>query len=267
MKNIIMAAGVALALAACSNGGDGVAKMDGLEMDSVVASGSCALTSDANSPRCDIALSVQYAKGRNADKVNQALMHSGILAPDYMSLMAEKLSVKQVVDTFIAKYKADYKEFYAKMYLGDKSHPELYGCKYRLSTKSQSANDSTLTYIATIVSYGGGLHETRQTLVKNINVDNGKVMTLDDLFIHGYEKALKGIIVEKLCERFDVDNAEALAEKTIFADGDIYVSDNFIVGKKALTFIYCEDEIASHEVGEIRVDVDYDDMGKLLRDH
>ena len=49
------------------------------------------------------------------------------------------------------------------------------------------------------------------------------------------------------------------------ADGEVYLSENFILGKDDITFIYGEDEIAPHAVGEIRVKVDLDDLKKFLK--
>lgn len=250
----------------CSGNTDSTAQMDGIDMDSAVAKASCPLIEEPNSPKCEISLNVQYAKGRNAEVINEALISSGIVMPDYIPQTSEKMSVRQVVDSFAMKYTADYVEFYSDMYRNDKSHPELYNAYYHLTTESQSNRKGILTYLAHIRMYAGGEHETRQTIVKNVRLTDAKVLSLQDLFIHGYEHTLKKMLTEKLCRRFDVDDIDGLKAKTVFADGDIYISDNFIIGKDKLTFIYCENEIAPHAMGEIRIDIDNDDMGRLWKD-
>jgi len=64
---------------------------------------------------------------------------------------------------------------------------------------------------------------------------------------------------------FDVDNIEGLKKRYIFADGNIYVPDNFIIEKDGISFIYCQDEIAPHEEGEIRIKVNDSEIENLKK--
>ena len=89
------------------------------------------------------------------------------------------------------------------------------------------------------------------------------MLTLEDVFIS--DVAIKDMIVEKLIKQFDVDSFDQLKEKYIFADGQVYVPDNFILEDDKVTFIYCEDEIAPHEIGEIRVEFDKSDLKSYMR--
>lgn len=265
IKHSIIITGILFFFISCHDNSNVMLRMDGIEMDSIVAHTSCTLTDEPNSPKCELYVNVQYAKGSHANKINDALMRSGIVIPDYIPLVPEKQDVRNAVDTFVVKFISDYKEFYAPMYKSDKSHPGLYNCRYHLKAESQTNKEGILTYISHVIMYNGGQHEICQTLAKNIRVADGKVVSLPDLFIHGYEKSLKDAVVKNMCEHFRVDDVEGLKSKTIFTDGDIYIPDNFIVGKDKITFIYCEDEIAPHEIGEIRIDVYNDELGKLMR--
>lgn len=156
-------------------------------------------------------------------------------------------------------------DFYKKIYENDRTHPELYSNRYALNTYILSEKEDVITYMAKLTSYGGGLYETRQTLVKNFYADTGKIISLDDIFIHGYEKMLKDIILNKFYNMFDVDSIEGLKKRYIFADGNIYVPDNFIIEKDGISFIYCQDEIAPHEEGEIRIKVNDSEIENLKK--
>lgn len=46
---------------------------------------------------------------------------------------------------------------------------------------------------------------------------------------------------------------------------DVYASENFIIGKKSITFIYSPDEIAFHAAGEIRVEISNSDIENLFK--
>ena len=47
--------------------------------------------------------------------------------------------------------------------------------------------------------------------------------------------------------------------------GIIYVPDNFIIEKDGISFIYCQDEIAPHEEGEIRIKVNDSEIENLKK--
>ena len=64
---------------------------------------------------------------------------------------------------------------------------------------------------------------------------------------------MKAKIVEKMSSKFKVKDLQALQDKYIFADSHVYVPENFILEDNKIIFIYCEDEIAPHDVGEIRL--------------
>lgn len=264
-KDIFLAALAFAALSSCGNKGQQTASMDDIKMDSIVADSSASLTAEQGSPKCQVAVSLQYAKGKNADKINAAILGAGILAPDYSPTSGVAKEVKPTVDYFVKKYLEDYKRDYAPLYKDDRNNKQQYECRYRLTTSTLSNKKGILTYIATTNMYGGGMHEVKQTLAKNIDVATGKILTLDDIFIHGFEKKLTDVIVAKLAEKYKVEGLDGLTKKLVFADGQPYASSNFIVGDGKITFIYCEDEIAPHNFGEIRVDVDESDMEGLMK--
>jgi hypothetical protein len=261
-----MAAMTALLIMGCGGKKSSTAKIKGIEMDSVKADSVLALEENPNSPTCKISISMQYVKGDNANKINNAIIRSGLLIPEYFSLSDEKMTMKQAVDSFISTYMRDYKTEYGKLYREDKGHPEAFNCEYSVRTCSQSKVKNVLTYIAEVYTFGGGAHGISQTIVKNFDVKSGRLLSLNDFFRDGYEEDLKDIITEKIAKKFGVKDLDALAsEKSIFADKHVYVPNNFIPADDKITFIYCSDEIAPHSFGEIRIDIDKSDIKRLLK--
>lgn len=252
-------------LLSCGGGSDSAFEHEGLRIDSVSAKACCKLADGDASPKCDVAVNIQYVAGKDAKRINGAIIKSGAITPDYLLQNATEMTMRQIADTFVERFQQDYKEFYASMYNSDRQHPQLYNCDYKLNVRLQSLRKDVITAIADISFYAGGQYSIRQTIARNIQTDSCKVMTTNDLYIHGYEKALQDIIIEKLCKQFGADDLEGLKEKMIFADGDVYVSQNFILGEGKTTFIYCEDEIAPHDDGEIRIEISDKEMGKLIR--
>ena len=252
-------------MCACGGGNGQTAKFSGMEFDSIVVDSTVALSRSEGAPSCRVAMSVQYAKGEKADYINDTLLRSGILMPDYLSLSDEKLTVKQSVDSFVKRYVSDYLHDYGELYRADTQHASSYNCSYIMKTRTCNGAKNILNYIATIQSYTGGAHEIKQTIARNFDVKTGKMLFLDDLFIEGYETQLTEMLVAKMAKEFKVKNLEGLQEKGVFVDGQTYLTDNFIYGDDDITFIYCEDEIAPHEVGEIRVELDIDDVKRLMK--
>lgn len=247
----------------CACGGNSTASFEGMEFDSIVVDTVAALGKSDGAPKCHVRLNIQYAKGEKAQRFNDTLMRSGILAPDYFSLSNEKLSVKTMIDSFVCRYVSDYLRDYGTLYRADTEHADSYRCDFIVNTSTQNGGDGLLNYVANLYTYGGGAHGIRQTIVKNFDTKTGHLLSLGDVFID--DAVLKDLIVEKLIKKFDVETFDELREKFVFADGQVYVPDNFILTDDNVTFIYCEDEIAPHEMGEIRVEFDRDDLKSYMR--
>ena len=253
-----------LMLGACGKK-QGIVRVAGYEIDSVVIDTTVALTSSEGAPTCQLSLHLHYLKDDKAQGLNDTLLRAGILLPDYFSLSNEKLTVKELADSFVGRYLEEYLTEYALLYRADQEHASAYNVEYRVHTRFQESSSGILTNIADIYSYGGGAHGIKQTLALNIDTDKGTIIRLGDLFKEGTEAQLKEKIVEQMARQRDAESLEGLQGQGIFTDGEVYVSENFILTKDDITFIYGEDEIAPHDVGAIHVQIDKDDIQKLMR--
>ncbi|MBR5697765.1 MAG: DUF3298 domain-containing protein [Prevotella sp.] len=253
-----------LMLGACGKK-KGVVSVAGYEIDSVVVDTTASLVKAAGAPTCQLSLHLHFLKDAKAQGLNDTLLREGILLPDYFSLNKEKLTVKALVDSFVGRYVEEYIREYAPLYRADQEHASAYNVEYRVHSRFQESASGVLTHIADVYSYGGGIHGIRQTLALNIDTDKGAIIRLADLFAEGSEQELKDKIVEQMAKGQKAKSLAGLQEKGIFADGEVYASENFILGKDDITFIYGEDEIAPHDVGEIRVKLDKDDIKKLMK--
>lgn len=238
----------------------------GMEIDSITVDTAVSLGNETNAPTCKINLSIKYFKGgKHARMINDTLLRNGVLTPDYLSLSNESLSPVHAVDSFVRRFLSDYREEYGRMYRSDREHAASYNYEYTVKTDVRSNGEDIMTYIASVYINGGGTQGTHQTLALNFNVKTGKMLRLSDIFVPGHEQGLKEAIVEQLYDDYDADNIEELNEKTIFANIDIYAPENFIIGEDDITFIYCENEIACRDMGEIRVTIPISDLKKLIR--
>lgn len=255
-----------LASTSCGgNSGKGGSGKDSLTFDSIKVDSTLWLTEDTAGPRCHVRLSLTYAQGKNADYINDSIIRSGILSPDYFSITSQKLTAEQAADSFVSRYLTEYKATYGELYKADQSHGASYNCEYLVSTYVLQDNDKYYTYLANVYNYCGGAHGNSVVIARNIDTATGKIVSLKDIFVPGYEPELNDIIVKALCEKYEVNDLNGLHEKTIFMGIDVYPSENFIIGEKSMTFIYSPDEIASHAEGEIRVEIKNKELERLLR--
>lgn len=257
---------ITLIICSC-NGNSGSSKnsSDSISFDSIKLDSTVSLTEDTAGPRCHVELCITYAKGKNAEQINDSIIRSGILSPDYFSITSQKITIPQAVDSFVTRYLSEYKKDYGELYKSDKEHSASYNCEYIVNTNVEQQSDKYYTYIANIYNYGGGAHGSSITIIKNIDAETGKIVTLKDLFVPGYEHELNQLIIKDLCKQFNAKDLKDLNDKTVFMGMDVYASENFIIGKKSITFVYSPDEIAYHAAGEIRVEISNSDLKDLLK--
>lgn len=238
----------------------------GIATDSIVVDTAVALDNGAGAPACRLSLSVKYFRGgRQAQAINDTLLRNGVLTPDYLSLTKERMSPANAVDSFVRRFLAEYHEEYGRMYRSDREHADAYSYEYRVRTDVETNGKGILTYIATAYAASGTARATRQTVALNFNAATGRMLRLGDIFVAGHEEGLKEAVTEQILDDFGLDDMAQLKAKTVFAGTDVYVPENFIIGRDDITFIYCENEIAPRDMGEIRVTLPMRRLKKLIR--
>lgn len=255
-----------MSAASCGNSTKGENRSkDSIIFDSIKVDSTLSLDNKETSPSCHVSICLTYAKGKNADFINDSIIRSGILSPDYFSITSEKLTPKEAADSFVSRYITEYQRDYGEMYKADKKHGTSYNCEYIVKTRILDDNEKYYTYIADIYSYGGGAHGISVVVARNIDAETGKIVSLKDIFVPGYEQELNNLIVKSLCRKYNVTDLSGLRDKTIFMGIDVYAPDNFIIGSDEITFIYSSDEIACHAEGEITATIKNEDLDKLFR--
>lgn len=234
----------------------------GIEFDSIAIDTVATLTSDMNAPQCILKLDIKIAKGEHARQINDSLIRSGILVPDYLSLTTMSLSPKEAVDSFVKRYINEYREFYTPIF--QKETNKAYGQQFfEVTTKTQGGKEGITNYIANI-SIISGEQNTEYTLVKNIDERSGKILSLSDILDDGSESAVGAVILKQLGKQED-KSTDDLLQEGFFASRDAYPSHNFLLNENSITFIYISGEIANRLKGEIHVDVEYSDLKKWLK--
>ena len=168
----------------------------GILLDTLNVQATASLTDSIPSPHCEVDLEVIVISNKEYAPVNDSLLRSGILSPEYLSLTDKQITPRAAIDSFIRRYEADYKTFYSGIFT-DESDPQSASIGYTLRTSIEEGKDSTLCYKA-FVSHKQGAITTNYTLCRNIDLPRKRLLQLDDIFVHGYERGLSEAIANQL---------------------------------------------------------------------
>jgi len=212
---------------------------------------------------CKLHINLIFLQGKEYEQVNDSLLRSGLLSPEYLSLSGYKMTPEAAVDSFIKRYINDYREFYSAVYT-EETNDTSATLSYSIDSEIKDGRSGITNYIAHVRSdLGAG--STEYTQVFNIDINNNRVLRLENVFLDGYEQELGRIIAERLCKQMKVESLSALRSAGYFVQCEPYATANFERSDDAMRFIYVKGEIADREKGETTVSVPYSAVRRMMR--
>lgn len=128
------------------------------------------------------------------------------------------------------------------------------------------AADTIIAYTGTSYRYTGGAHGSYQTNTVNFSGRTGRLVRIDDILDTAHEKEILKLMLSKLLSDNDCATREELMEKTgILALGELYLTENFRLGKDSITFCFGQYEIAPYSSGITYIGIGYDSLSPYLR--
>jgi hypothetical protein len=164
---------------------------------------------------------MQCVRGKNAPKINQALVQTGFLVTNNLSQTNESTDMVKVLRTFVNQYLDEYINTYGPLYRADTVNPTIYDRRYQLKSEIQNNQKGILTYIIYLSTAAGSSQTSNQTIAKNFNLKTGELITLSDLFIEGYEESVRDIILKKLQRRLKNNGTGRQKQEGSLTDGDV----------------------------------------------
>lgn len=221
------------------------------------------LEADTLSPACSINISFNYAVSEDsvAYYINKEIVKAAF---EY-----DNLTPEMAVDSFVARYTRSYTHDLLPYYKEDKESRKegmgWYNYYYDLKTNVQKGKDGVLNYMMEMNRYDGGAHGNQVNTYLNFYTESGRLITLDDLFVSGYEASLNEILLKALMEQAEVTSMEALQEKGYLLWSSIYPSKNFLLKSESIDFLYNAYEIAPYVVGVTVLKIPYEKLTDLLK--
>ncbi|MBE9601465.1 DUF3298 and DUF4163 domain-containing protein [Pedobacter sp. MC2016-24] len=208
-----------------------------------------------NSPMATINFQYLSAKGKTSQEVwldKQLKKIVGFKNPD----IAWTTGIQKLAKEYLEGYKADMAEipkedaFSATL---NYSHGQNVTLEY---------NENGYVVINELSDdYSGGAHGNYGSSIYNFDVQNQKLLKLNDI-VKIDSLPLQGIIEKNFRKQYQIPEGEGLS--TQLFDDHLAASKNFIVGSHGLSFLYNPYEVASYAQGQILVYIPYADLRKQL---
>ncbi|MBO9570591.1 MAG: DUF3298 domain-containing protein [Chitinophagaceae bacterium] len=177
-------------------------------------------------------------------------------------------STDEVIAPVLVRHK---KEFFAKYREQFKTaEPEhVTDIEYQFSKDEMTdllicwQSSRVLSLAAHHYSYDGGAHGSSSKIYRNYDLQARKLVTIDDIFLDGYDSVLTKLITQKVRTMYKLKENESLKKVEFFED-TLKPSDNFYFTTKGLGFSYLPNQAAPYTMGQITVFIPFKEINKVL---
>ena len=169
------------------------------------------------------------------------------------------------IDSIITDFKNENKEQirYAKQ---EGYEPRDIDYEYVINTEVHYGNNRDIIgHFIKMYQYTGGAHGGTFITCRNLRLEDGSLVTLDNYFKPGYEKVLLPVLEKKLLEYAECSSRDELDEHGYFSNEPLFVSKNFEIRKDTIDFIYNQYDIAPYSTGITTLAVPTDDIREIIR--
>lgn len=256
---LFFAVAVICTMTACS----GTSSQPQLTFDSISVDKKVALAADTNSPAYDMKVNVKYVKEASEEVSNS--VNNAITAKIFNF---HNTDIRTAVDSFVNERIGNYTTKIAKLYKADSRDIDkkpIYEYATEIKTRTEDGKKGVINYFIDMYNYEGGAHPLSQMLVLNFDKVTGKTLTLEDILVPGYKMRLNEILQKALMKKAACKDINELHDKGYLFSMEMYPSNNFILGKDAVVFVYNQYEIAPYALGRIDLTVDYETLKPLMK--
>ena len=177
-------------------------------------------------------------------------------------------SIEKACENFIAQRKKEYLELlpeYINSKDNDMSAVWFYNY-YIANSEVKRGYKEYINYTIIWEEFTGGAHPNSYYTVLNFNPETGEEIVLGDILKEDYDEPLTEILINNLAKQLQVEDIEGIKEKGyLYQDYEMFISNNFILDTEKIVFIYNKYEIAPYAVGDIMIDVTYEELKDLLK--
>ena len=235
------------------------------------------LQKDLKSPTCKMTFDYGYLT-ENSNNDSVAVTINRIVAEKLLGAQYANLNPQTAVDSFRNNYITTYNNEVGELYMQDMKNnpserglPAWYNYEYSLTSTFSDGKEGVLNVKALKFEYTGGAHPNEWGTWLNFNANDGQLLTPDKVFVKGSDKAIAKLLIDALVKNMalkysgeKVETIEDLQNLGILSGNEMYVSDNFILGKNDVSFLYNKYDIAPYSTGMIILNLPYSEIEKYM---
>ena len=219
-------------------------------------------TIDSNSPKLEVKISLLVPQ--ESDQESLANKNNCIT---YAAFGYENITPRAAIDSIITSLKENYYSMRDE-YINEKDiYPDSprFTAYYYLKSDARNGKDGIVCYTVNYEAYEGGAHPYHITSVVNFDEKSGKEITLQDVFTENCDSLLTDRLTRRLAEQQGVASLQELQDKGYLYMCDMFITNNFMLDKDSIFFIYNIYEIAPYALGESHIGFKYDELKDLLK--
>lgn len=164
------------------------------------------------------------------------------ISNEYSSLRADYINVREVNDT-----------------------PTWLNHSYNIKGRISDIHNNIINYIIESDVYTGGAHGLFTITLLNIDRTNGYELKLSDIFVENYEERLTNALTNALMMQLGAKDINEVKELGYVTMNDMYSTENFLLKKDSIVFVYNRYDIAPYSHGITRLAIDRNDIKELLK--
>ena len=240
----------------CNLPNKGIQEKTGLSIDSLQIDSTQKHILKKDTLWCSVRMNIKYLSGKGASKLNKLILSDNMFPPfcNNDSLQNLPLKKRRFFNELVTNVPSINNEL--------NTSKNRYSYHYILETTINSYKDNIISCVYHHTLAINELSEDDQwTECKNINLTTKKILTLEDIFVRGYEYTLNSLI-----KQFKTKDTDALLQQDVLLTDDISAPKNFIIKENEMVFIYNNGEITNTNIGELEIKIKNKDLKEILKD-
>lgn len=219
-------------------------------------------------PNCNLQINFSFPVKMDNKELLEQVQKQFVL--DYFGEEYEEITPREAVDKYTESYIESYKELEDDYKLEvERSNgspiPSWFSYYETSENKIEYNRNNILAYSVSFNNYTGGAHGAHSTLYHVIDLKTGKLISEEEIFIEDYQEQLARILVDKIAELNEVQDAKELENIGFFSIEEIFPNNNFLIGDEGITYAFNEYEIAAYVVGLTEVYIPFTEISTLIR--
>lgn len=185
--------------------------------------------------KCRVAIAFDYLDGVEHQAINDLILKSGLLQPNYFVNYKQILRPDSAIQTLMDRYLSEYKEIATQLQITEQGYSNLDWELQIKNTILPGKEDHIVCKSEIKVKTGSVVNQ--YTICRNIDVLNKKIIDLKEAIGNRDSKKIEEEMLDKIAEK-EHTTIDKLKEKGYFVDIKPYLSENFILYDDSISFVY-----------------------------